>query len=57
MLEPVPSSVVTAIYLYFALVASLGLALHWRLWRGSRVTDSVGTEAEVPHADVERPTE
>ena len=57
MLESVPSSVVTAIYLYFAVVATVGLGLHWRLWQTSRAADVVGAETEPPHADADRAPE
>jgi hypothetical protein len=57
MLESVPSSVVIAIYLYFAVVAMLGLTLHWRLWRADQVTTGVGADADAPRTDVEHPVE
>ncbi|WP_306055296.1 hypothetical protein [Natronococcus wangiae] len=53
MLESVPAAVETAIYLYFLVVAAIGLSLHWRLWRVSRA-GGTAAEGEPPHAEAER---
>lgn len=53
MLESVPAFVETAIYLYFAAVATMGLYLHGRLWRTSRVAGEESVEDASPRTDLE----
>jgi hypothetical protein len=46
MFEPIPASVETAIYLYFLVVATIGLSVHWRLWRTARVDSGPAVSGE-----------
>lgn len=55
MLESVPTSVETAIYLYFLVVATVGLTVHWRLWRASRASEGAAADEEQSRADSEQP--
>ncbi|MFC4436373.1 MULTISPECIES: hypothetical protein [Natrialbaceae] len=55
MLDPVPASVETAIYLYFLVVGAVGLYLHWRLRRASRASEDAVPDDEPPRTDSERP--
>lgn len=55
MLDPVPAPVETAIYLYFVVVAAIGLYLHWRLRRASRASQDTVTDDEPSRTDSERP--
>ncbi|WP_187432877.1 hypothetical protein [Natronococcus pandeyae] len=54
MLDPVPAPVETAIYLYFLVVATIGLSLHWRLWQASRASEGAAADEEQSRADSEQ---